>query len=256
MLPHIIDLVRETGQVLLRSYNGSNVKSWEKKSMHEIVTEADMKAEKMIISSLQKKYPEIGILSEEAGKVDFHDEELFWVIDPLDGTTNYAMHNPLWAVSLALIKNKKPILAVTYSPILDEMYYAVEGQGAYLNEQRIYVSKIDKLEDSIMTHCYGYNQKYLERITKTEEYFRPIVRTTRQFGSAALELAYVAAGRAEAYLIQGTNSWDLAPGALLVREAGGIVTDQKGIKWTTDEHSILAANSKIHSKYLDELSKI
>ncbi len=251
---------KKAGIYLLKEFE-RNSKNFALKSSHEIVTRADKSAEKIILSLLKKHSHNSRILSEESGLYDFNTNWL-WVVDPLDGTTNFRVHNPLFSVSIALYHQDKPMLGVVYAPYLNELFVAERGKGATLNGKRIKVSGTNELRKSFLTYCYGTHPKHMRMAVELYKYFKMKSVDMRQMGSAAIELAWVAAGRTESIVIPGTHPWDAAAGVLLVTEAGGKVTDFKGKLWRfvdKNTHKIdlsvnlLATNGKIHSKILQHL---
>lgn len=241
---------QNAGKMLLKEYENFDRSQVSFKSAHEILTKADLKSEEAIIKEIQKSFPFHGLLSEEKGAINLKDKRFHWIIDPLDGTTNFSIRNPLWSISIAGVDPEGTIvLGLVYAPVLDEMYIAIKGQGAELNGKKIRVSETAK-GGELHTFCHGKKEK---DIKKALEYYRKQKLggfDCRQLGSAALELAYVAAGRIESITIPGANSWDVAAGALLAEEAGGIVTDFKGHDWNLKSPDILASNGKGHRQLL------
>lgn len=227
-----------------------------KKSKHEIVTPADYAAEEQIIDAVQKKFPSHNILSEEAGKVSLEESDFLWVVDPLDGTTNFSIKNPFFAVSVGLFYKKEPILAFVYAPTIDEFFEAEKNEGATLNGEAVKVSKRGEIADSNLAFCHGREKNHLRKSAGIYSRLKLDAHTLRQYGSASLETAFVACGRLEALMIPGVNVWDIAAGVLLVREAGGKVTDFEGKKWNLKSDSILASNGRVHEKVLDCLSDL
>lgn len=251
---------RQAGTILLKEFKKKS-QSFALKSAHEIVTKADKKAEKLILALLKKYSPNARILSEESGLIDKKTNWL-WVVDPLDGTTNFRTHNPLFSVSIALYHLDQPRLAVVYVPYLNELFVAEKNKGAWLNGRRLQVSKTRELKKSFLTYCYGTRAKNMLAAVELYRYFKMKSVDMRQLGSAAIELAWVAAGRTESIVIPGTHPWDAAAGVLLVTEAGGKATDFKGRTWcfinkNTNEINLsadlLATNGKIHQVILEHL---
>ncbi|MFA4833627.1 MAG: inositol monophosphatase family protein [Patescibacteria group bacterium] len=249
-----IEAARKAGRVLLREYANFDRSKIELKSSHEILTKADLDAEKIIIKAIKKSFPSHQILSEEAGWTK-NKSDYLWIIDPLDGTTNFSMRNPLWSISIALAYNKEIILGIIFIPVLNELYWAEKNKGAYLNNKKIKVSKISKGK-IINTFCHGHTTKAIKKAIKYYTKQKLNGLDCRQLGSAALELAYVACGRVETIVIPETNPWDVAAGALLVREAGGKVTDFSGRRWSLDNRDIAASNGQVHKSILNVLKKI
>ncbi|MBI5466395.1 MAG: inositol monophosphatase, partial [Candidatus Kerfeldbacteria bacterium] len=225
----VIAAAKHAGNFLLKEFKRKHV-AWRLKHRHEIVTGADIGAERIILSLLRKHTPNFEILSEESGLNNKRSDYL-WVVDPLDGTTNFEVHNPLFSVSIALYYRGQPKLGVVYAPYLGDLFVAETGRGAYLNGKRIHVSKTSELKHSFLTYCYGQEHKHMRRAVELYRYFKMKSVDMRQLGSAAVELAWVAAGRTESIIIPGTKPWDAAAGVLLVTEAGGQVTDFKNKPW-------------------------
>jgi len=223
------------------------------KGHRDLVTPADLKSEKIIIAAIKKNFPDHQILSEEAGLSAKHEDYL-WIIDPLDGTTNFYIHNPLCSVSIALAYKDEIILGAVYAPLLKELYFAEKGQGAYRNDKKITV-KNDGIK-SINAFCHGRETKNIKRALKYYAYQKLHTLDCRQLGSAAIEMAYVACGRLSSLLIPGVWPWDVAAGVLLVREAGGCVTDFKNRDWKIQERDLLATNGKVHQEVLKTIKKL
>lgn len=251
-----IRAAREAGKFLLGEFKKAP-SAKKMKARHEIVTAADLKSEKIILSILKKEFPQHDFLSEEDGLTkNGGDCEHLWIVDPIDGTTNFFMRNPIFCVSIALARKGEIILGVIYSPVTRELYVAEKGKGAYLNGKRIRASKREKIKESILTFCHGSGAGY---IRKSMDLFRDLrlkSLTLRQLGAAAIELGFVAAGRVESIMIPGARSWDVAAGILLVREAGGKVTDFEGEEWTLKSKDMLATNGKVHAELLRNIKKV
>jgi myo-inositol-1(or 4)-monophosphatase len=231
-----------------QSFDRSNIKL---KSFTQIVTAADLGSEKIIINHIKNNFPQHHILSEEAGEKK-SDSDYFWIIDPIDGTTNFTMHNPLWSISIGLAYQGELILGVVYAPMLKELYIAEKGKGAKLNGKKIKVSQIS--EGKILNaYCHGSDKKDVKRAIKYYSYQKLQQLDCRQLGSAAIELAFVATGRIESIVIPGLNSWDVAAGILIVREAGGKVTDFKNNEWNLKSKDMLASNRIIHNQIIKAL---
>lgn len=239
---------RKAGKILAKEFKNFDRSTVKLKSHHEVVTKADLASEKAIIKDIKANFPDHSILSEEKGK-DKQDSDYIWIVDPLDGTTNFTIHNPLWSVSIGVAYKNKVVLGVVYAPYLDELYVAEKGGGAWRNKQKIKVSSISKGK-VINTFCHGSTIRDIKIALKYMRQQKTKELDCRQLGSAAIELAFVASGRVESIMIPGANSWDVAAGVLLVREAGGRVTDFKGKEWTLKSRDILASNKKIHSSIL------
>ncbi|OIO75405.1 MAG: hypothetical protein AUJ85_03165 [Elusimicrobia bacterium CG1_02_37_114] len=223
------------------------------KTVRNIVTDVDKKSEKLIINRLRRKFPDYSILGEEGGNRE--SKSVYkWVIDPIDGTTNFAHNLPLFCVSIALEYKGEPVLGVVYEPIRRELFYAEKNKGAYLNNKRIYVSKTNKLSESLV----ATGSAYVLRETKcnnVDHYVDFIIfaQGLRRFGSAALDMCYVACGRLDGFWEADLHPWDTAAGYVIVKEAGGRVTDFSGNKYSHYEKETLASNGKIHRQMLNVL---
>jgi len=249
----IIGLSKKAGAEIRKHFNRDRIVKIKSKS--QIVTTADLISEKIILKALRKKFPTHRIISEEAGSNQIKSD-FVWSVDPLDGTTNYSIGNPLFAVQLALFYKLKPILSVAYAPVLNELYFAKEGKGAFLNGKRMKVSKVKKMDEAIVTYCHGSMEKHLKRAVKVYQKIKLTSLDSRQLGSAALELGFVAAGRTECIIIPGAHSWDVGAGTLMVREAGGKVTDFKGQDWNLNSIDMVGTNGLMHKNILKLLKNI
>ncbi|HLD57868.1 MAG TPA: inositol monophosphatase family protein [archaeon] len=240
---------KEAGKLLRDLFDKAHTVK-EKSKFEGFVTEADLASEKIILSELKKAFPDYSILSEEAGE-ERKNSNYMWLVDPLDGTTNFKIKNPFFNVSIGLAKGKQIVMGVIYSPILDELFYSIEGRGAYLNGKKISISDTSNFSSSVIAFCHGgKNQKAIERALKIYSKLKLLSNHTRQFGAAALEFCYLAAGRMDIVEITDTNPWDVGAGSLIAKEAGAVVTDLSGNPWDTTKKDILAANSKLHSQLL------
>jgi len=249
----LLQTIKKAGDSLIKDYQHFNQKQAWLKSQRDLVTKADLRSEKIIIDNLKKNFPHHQILSEEAGLSNKHEDYL-WIIDPLDGTTNFYIHNPIWAVSIALIHKKKIIMGAIYCPIQREIFFAEQGKGAYLNDKKIKISTIGQKD--INAYCHGNGINNIKKAIKYYQYQKINSFDCRQLGSAATELVYVAAGRIQSFLAPGTKSWDVAAGVLIVREAGGRVTNFQNKPWNITDPDILATNRKSHLKILKIIKKI
>ncbi len=235
-----------------------------KHSTHDLVTEVDKGAEQLIRKMISTHFPLHGFLGEEgvapgpqASTLALEDAihaEFLWIVDPIDGTTNFVHGFPFFSVSIALAHKGEVIVGVVYDPIRDEVFVAEKDKGAYLKGKRIRVSDEVKLSDSLI--ATGFPADHLVALPANLEGIMavaPKVRNLRIAGSAALHLAYVAAGRLSGFWEIGLNSWDIAAGALLINESGGTVTDTKGQPFTLATRNILATNGSVHQELMDEL---
>jgi len=204
----------------------------------------DQGSERLITGLIRKKYPDHAVLAEESG-MHSHGSRFLWVVDPLDGTANFINCNPFFSVSMAVQVDSETILAAIYAPFLGEMYFAERGKGALLNGKRINVSEVSDIQSSYVVTCEG-GERSKERIAKIRYAVSSKVMDLRKIGSAALECAWVATGRADAFVSMNMPPWDVAAGVLLVQEAGGKVTDFSGKAWKLAQMDFLVTNGKVH----------
>jgi myo-inositol-1(or 4)-monophosphatase len=221
-----------------------------------IVTEADKASEDYILKNILRKFPKSSIITEETGEYP-GDSGLLWVIDPLDGTSNYAHGFPWFCVSIGVYLDGKPKFGAVYQPFTKELYFAEKGKGAFLNGKRIQVSRTKKLEESLLgTGFYYSKSKSLQDEVEVFREMNEVALAVRRPGSAALDLACVASGRFDGFWERGLSSWDVAAGFLLVEEAGGVVTNYQGKSTSIFEKYCLATNGKIHKRIKTIVSKI
>ena len=236
----------QAGKVVFAKYGHTTVTM---KPDHSPVTNSDLDSEKLITSLIHKNFPDHSIISEEAGP-ELKDSEYTWIVDPLDGTRNYSVKIPFFCVSIALIKDQQPILGVIYYPVQKELFTAELGKGSYLNQQPIKINKDIEFETAFITIANARDKISRERAGKFYLALKPINYAVRQVGSVALELCYVGAGRFGATVMVACNSWDIMAGALIVKEAGGIVTDFNGKPFDKDSIDILASSPTIYQNLL------
>jgi myo-inositol-1(or 4)-monophosphatase len=247
-----IKAVKKAGEILLESY-GKTRRTL--KSDQSVVTEADLKADSLIKSIIEEKFPNHSILSEESGRTTKASDYL-WVIDPLDGSTNFSVQNPFFDVSIALLNKQQPLIGVVYSPFQNELFVAKRNEGAYLNDNLINVDKDSTLEESFIAFCNGRKRQSREQMIKIYSKLKIKNNVVRQVGAAALELCYVASGRFGAFIMPGVNSWDIAAGALIVQEAKGIVTDFHNNRFSIDSNNVLASSPSLHARLLRIINQI
>ncbi len=252
MLNFAIETAREAGQVLLEKFDRGI--SITKKGDINLVTEADLASESLIIEKIKSYYPKHSILAEEAGNVVIIGSSAWkWIIDPLDGTTNYAHGYPCFCVTVALEYEGEIVIGVTYDPTRNELFAAERGRGASLNNKPIRVSQTEELSEALVVTGFPYNFKEREDFGRHLTAFLLKSRGVRRDGSAAIDLAYVACGRFDGMWEEGLNPWDMAAGVLLVEEAGGRVTGYDDSKFSVYSPPMLADNGLIHSQMLDVL---
>lgn len=244
-------LATEAGAILMRHFNRSHQVTCKRGA--GIVTEADKAAERFLVRNIFRKFPNSSIITEESGEFR-RSSSLCWVIDPLDGTSNYAHGFPWFCVSIGLYEEERPVAGVVYHPVNREMFFAETGCGAWLNEKRIYVSGNRRLERALLGTGFYYARG--EKLRREMELFRrmnEVALGVRRPGAAALDLAYVACGRYDGFWERGLSPWDVAAGLILVAEAGGKFSNFKGLKTTIFDREILATNGRLHSKMIKVL---
>ncbi len=246
------EAAKKAGDILSGLFG--QVNQIEKKGKIDLLTEADLRSEKIILDIIRRHFPQDSILSEEAGAFNRLTERV-WIIDPLDGTTNFAHNYPVFAISIALEVKEELVLGVVFSPCTDEFFEAVSGAGAFLNKKTISVSRTKTLQDALLATGFPYDVH--EKPKRVMELFeKMIVRAqgVRRPGSAAIDLCYVAAGMFDGFWEERLKPWDTAGGVVIVREAGGLVTTYEGDPFTPDMKSIVAANPHIHEAMLEALN--
>jgi len=227
-----------------------------RKGVIDLVTEADLQAEEIILTRLRSRFPEHGVISEEQGAASGERAAAFWLVDPLDGTTNFAHNFPWFAVSIAFLTAGRTVLGVVYNPLLEELYWAQDGHGAFLGEKKLTVSSERELVASLMATGFPYDvQTNAADVLGRFSRVLPRVQGIRRAGSAALDLAQVAAGRFEGFYEMRLKPWDTAAGALLVTEAGGICTGFHGEPFDPFSGDVVASNGIIHEDFLTVLSQ-
>ena len=248
-----IETVKKVGKVMMDNFNKVTNASFKGRS--DIVTEIDLASEKVILESIKTNFPDHSILSEEHGLVS-NGEKYIWITDPIDGTINYYYGAAPFRVGLCLLEDKKPVIAAIYNPIKDHLYFAEKSKGATLNGERIKVNNNFELKNSVvMTHLSSKKEARARTILALESIFNKSMHM-RMFGSGLAAMTYIASGKFDVFLNVQTNPWDILPGALLIEEAGGVVTDIKGKKVDYDSVSVLATNGNVHDQMLKLLENI
>jgi len=236
---------RKAGRIILNSLERLDTIEVSEKGRNDFVTDIDLAAENVIISALQETYPDHKIISEEAGVIG-GNEDHEWIIDPLDGTKNFIHGLPHFSVSIAYKEKGKLKLGVIYDPVRDELFTATRGNGAHLNNKRIRVSQERKLEAALIGTGFPFRHaQHVEPYFNTLKVLFPQISGLRRAGSAALDLAYVAAGRLDGYWELGLNPWDIAAGVMILKEAGGLIADVQGSENYFDSGNVIAGNPKI-----------
>ena len=252
----MVNACRRASKNLIRDFGEVEKLQVSIKGPGDFVTMTDKKVEKILIDELLKARSNYSILSEEIGEIK-NDKEFKWIIDPIDGTSNFLHGIPHFGISVALEKNKEIICGIIFDPIKNEIFSTEKGNGSYLNNQRIRVSSRKKLKDCIIfTGGPRQNAKFKDLSLKEYKNFSSIVLTPiRKMGSAALDLAYVAAGRCDGFWQRNLKYWDIAAGIILVKEAGGFITDFDGGSKYIENETILASNSMINEQMNELLKK-
>ena len=250
----MIAAARKAGRALIRDFGELENLQISKKGPADFVSTADSRTERILIEELTKTRPGYGFLVEEGGAIEGRDKTHRFIIDPIDGTTNFLHGIPQFAISIGLEREGQLVSALIFNPVTDEMYLAEKGHGAYLNDRRLRVAARQNLSDILVASGAPFLGKDGRDVFLTE--LNGIIASTagmRRFGSAALDLAWVAAGRFDAFWERNLKPWDIAAGILIVREAGGVVSDMDGRDSMLDSGHILAANDALHRSLLDLL---
>lgn len=246
----VCDIAREAGSYIRQERAGFSLEKVERKHAHDYVSYVDKGSEQMIVKALRELLPEAGFITEE-GLASHTHEQLLWVVDPLDGTTNFIHGFAPYAVSIALIRGKEILVGVVYEICADECFCAWQDGGAYLNGQSIHVGK-STINDALLCLQLPYNSDaYKPVIQRLVNHFYGSVGSIRMIGSAAMALCYVAAGRLDAYAERYIGQWDYMAGALIVKEAGGRMTNYEGEDYFMQGDSVVATNGVIHQDLLE-----
>ncbi|MEC9094032.1 MAG: inositol monophosphatase family protein [Planctomycetota bacterium] len=249
-----LDVAMEAARVggdICKEYFNQKI-GFQNKAVSNLVTEADLHSEKAIVEVIRKEFPDHAILAEENQKGDV-DSECLWVVDPLDGTNNFAHQIPHFAVSIGFWKKGKPHCGVIWNPVRDDLYCAKKNEGAYWGSQRLGVSRIATLSEALVGCGFYYDRGEMMRATlrAVEACFAKNIHGIRRFGTASLDLIQVASGRYGGFFEYRLAPWDFAAGRLFVEEAGGKVTTCKGDELTLKESTVLASNGHVHDELLD-----
>ena len=254
LLKVMSDAARKAARGLNRDFGELAELQVAKKAPADFVSAADLRAEQTLFEALSKARPGYGFLGEERGMIEGTDKTHTWIVDPLDGTTNFLHAIPHYAINIALQREGAIVAAVTYNPASNELFWAEKGKGCYLNDHRLRVAARTRLDESVLATGipflgHGQHARFLKELHQISQR----VAGVRRFGSAALDLAWVAAGRYDGYWERDLKPWDLAAGLLMVTEAGGKVTDAEGGAEMLKVGSICAGNLEIHPLMLDRL---
>ncbi|PYS70877.1 MAG: inositol monophosphatase [Acidobacteria bacterium] len=255
MLDFAIQTARDAGRLLAKRF-GRKIEITNKSEI-DLVTESDLASERLIIDRIKTYYPRHSILAEESGASEPHDRaaqiDWRWIIDPLDGTTNYAHGYPCFCVSIGLEHKGRLEIGVVYDPIRDEMFAAERGQGASLNGRRISVSRTMNLSAALLCTGFPYDVRQRNEFARHFANFIMAAQGVRRDGAAALDLAYVAAGRFDGFWEEGLKPWDVAAGSLIVEEAGGRVSNYQGGPLSIYSPPIMASNGLVHEQMMSVL---
>lgn len=246
---------RETGAFILKESEGFDISRTEVKGLHDLVSYVDKGAEEMLVKKLGIILPEAGFLAEE-GTSSKKGTKYCWVIDPLDGTTNFVHSLHPYAISIGLLEDDEPVAGVVYEVKGDEIFTAWKNGGAWLNEKPIHVSGTKKLSESLVATGFPYSDfGRLDDFMECLSYFCKTTHGIRRLGSAAIDMAYVACGRFETFYEYGLHPWDIAAATIIVREAGGQVSDFSGDHKKLSGHEVIAANNFLYPEFLEIVSK-
>lgn len=237
----------KNGGVILEKYFETNLQKEIKEDM-SIVTVADREVEKAVIETISKTYPDHAFLGEEGGEQN-QGSEFMWVIDPIDGTTNFVNGIPLFAISIALVKDSEHVVSVIYNPITDTLFTAEKGKGAYCNGRRFNVSDQDA-KTGMVTIGTSSDPNDKELVRRLFYHAKDYIKSVRYLGSTVIELGYLARGGTEGFVNVGTKKWDYTAGTLIVLEAGGMITDFDGNPWQLDQNYFIASNKVVHPQLL------
>jgi myo-inositol-1(or 4)-monophosphatase len=253
VLETAIEAARQVGQVLLEEFGRPQEISF--KGLRDIVTETDLVAQAKAVESIRSRYPDHDIWAEEVGQTPDGASDYCWIVDPLDGTTNFSRGFPCFSVSIAMSHRGKLILGVVYDPLRDQLFRAQRGRGACLNDDRIQVSAAERLTDAVIGLDWAHEQELRCQAAQLVAEVAPGVRTMRNTGSAALGLCSVAAGWIDAYFHLSLKPWDVAAASVIIQEAGGVISDLAGLPWRPGSGDCLASNGLIHEAMLNLLTE-
>lgn len=244
----MVKAATKAARSLLRDFNEVEQLQVSKKGPADFVSAADIKAESIIKESLEKSRPDYGFIGEESGETRGANRFQKWIVDPLDGTTNFLHGLPHWAISIALVDDDVLTAGVVFDPVKDEMFWAERGKGAFINDRRLRVSARRDLTQSVLATGFPFAGKKGHGDTQ-RDLIKLMPRTAgiRRFGAAALDLAYVAAGRYDGFWERGLQPWDIAAGILIVQESGGLVADLDGGSEMLAKGTVLATNAELHT---------
>jgi len=246
----ILKAAKAAGKVILKDYG--NVGNFKFKAPRSIVTKTDILSEQIIMKTVRKKFPNHNFLTEESGSI-IRESEYTWIVDPIDGTTNFVSNIPQFAVSIALAKNDEVMMGVVYNPCTKDLFIAEKGKGSYLNGKRLHVSKKNNLKDGVLAFSLPSDTKLARKSLSFLDRSFGTFRALRNFGSAALNMCYIAQTKFDMYYSFNIKAWDIAAANLIVEEAGGKVSNINNKKWKLDDDTIVASNKTLHNKFIELL---
>ena len=256
MQPAVINIfekaAKKAGKILIRDFGEIENLQIESKSIGDFVTSADVKIEKNILDTLRYYYPDYTYITEESGNIDGDDNTI--IIDPIDGTSNFIHGIPHVGIVIAKMTNNEITDGVIYNPILNEFFWSSKGKGAWCNDRRLRVSNRHNLTDSLIGTGLPFGDRIYKNYLKEVDEILKTSAGIRRLGAAALDLAYVAAGKLDGFWEKDLNLWDISTGVLLIKEAGGRVSKINGEEWTVNSREILVSNTKIHDDLCKKLS--
>jgi len=256
MLPATINIfekaARKAGRILIRDFGEIENLQIQSKSVGDFVTSADLKVEQSILETLKYYYPDANYLTEESGHIKGDGETI--IIDPIDGTSNFIHGIPHVSIVIAKMINNEITDGVVYNPILNEFYWASLGKGSWCNNKRLRVSKRHELTNCLVGTGIPFSDRVYDKFYTELDNLAKKTAGIRRLGSAALDLAYVSSGKIDGYWERDLNLWDICSGVLLVKEAGGRISEPNGNKWTTNSRDITVSNSLIHDKLIENLT--
>ena len=256
MLPATINIfekaARKAGRVLVRDFGEIENLQIQSKNVGDFVTSADLKVEQSLLETLKYYYPNVNYLTEESGHIEGEGETI--IIDPIDGTTNFIHGIPHVAIVIAKMINNEITDGIVYNPILNEFYWSSLGKGSWCNNKRLRVSKRHELSNCVIGTGVPFGNRVYQKFYSELDNISKKTAGVRRLGSAALDLAYVSSGKIDGFWERDLNLWDICSGVLLVKEAGGKVSEPDGNKWTTKSRDITVSNTLIHNKLIENLT--
>lgn len=247
-----VSAARLAGKMIARAQDQMDSIKVQKKGINDFATQVDRAAEEIIIETIHKAYPNHAILGEETGHHDEHHSDVTWIIDPIDGTTNFIHGFPQFCISIGIKQNDRVMHGVVYDPMRDELFTASRGQGAQMNGKRLRVSTTDTLQNALLGTGFPFRDfSHIEQYTAFLKTLMPLCSGIRRAGAAALDLAYVAAGRLDGFWEYGLKPWDVAAAGLFIQEAGGFITTLEGDNEYLNGKSVLAGTPKIYQALLE-----